>query len=357
MRPAAFAAVALATATATAVVAPAAPAPRPVLPRLLAASGNGSGDWEIYVVDPDTRKATNVTNHPAADAEPCWSPDGKRIAFVSDRSGAAEVWVMAADGTGPKQLTRGADLGPVTEELRVGTKLRWSPDGRRIAFVGGKAAKENVFTVDPGTGAVVQVTADEFPSAEPDWSPDGTRLLYTYFRDGQYALRMANPDGSGRREVTDEDGGDEGAWSPDGRRVAFVSLRGNRGFQLYTIAPAGGEVTDLKTFPARAMNAHPRWSPDGKTIAFGEWEEVEKGRVQVAVVGADGAGYKVLTADAAHAHPRWSPDGRSLSYGRYPDQHGYFRNRQQAALVVGDADGKNARDVLTGYGSAEWKPK
>jgi Tol biopolymer transport system component len=72
--------------------------------------------------------------------------------------------------------------------------------------------------------------------------------------------------------------------------------------------------------------------------------------LQIAVVGADGTGQKVITSKATHVYARWSPDGKSLAYARMTEN-------QSPALVVSDPDGGNARELIHGYGSGEWRPK
>jgi Tol biopolymer transport system component len=327
----------------------AASAPNSGPPRLLAASSNHTGNWEIYLVHPDTGETKNLTNHKARDTDPAWSPDGKRIAFISDRVGQAEIWVMDADGGNPR---------PLSAETAGCSGLRWSPDGKRIAFVIEKDGNRDIYTAETSGGKVTRLTDDEFPSGQPAWSPDGSKLAYTYFqeRTPKWSLHTMNADGSGTRDIGGPGGGLEAEWSPDGNRIAFVSLRNDEGYRLHTLKPDGTDVRDLHTAASPIANASPRWSPDGKTIAFAEWDFGKK-MIQVAVVGADGTGYKVLTSKAPHAHPRWSPDGKSLSYGRFPNPYGTFEDQRPAVLIVSDAGGKNPRELLRGYGSAEWRPQ
>src|SRR4051794_21571521 len=84
----------------------AAPAPKGGLPRTLVVSSNKDGNWEIYLVHAGTGETKRLTDHKANDTDPVWSPDGKRIAFISDREDGPNVWTMAADGTDLQQLTK-----------------------------------------------------------------------------------------------------------------------------------------------------------------------------------------------------------------------------------------------------------
>src|SRR4051794_33886107 len=84
----------------------AAPAPKAGPPRVIAVASNKGGNWDIYLVQPGTGEVKNLTQSKAANSNPVWSPDGKRIAFASDREGGLDIWTMAADGTDVQQLTK-----------------------------------------------------------------------------------------------------------------------------------------------------------------------------------------------------------------------------------------------------------
>jgi TolB protein len=313
---------------------------------VLVVASNKGGNWDIYLVQPGTGETKNLTDHKARDIDPVWSPDGRRIAFVSDREGVPDIWTMAADGTDVRQLTK---------KQGSCSALKWSPDGSRIAFVS-SAPRDNIHTVEVATGKVVQITTDPAAARQPAWSPDGKKLSYaSYF--GQYSTFTVNPDGTGNAKLTDGSGGLDAAWSPDGSRVAYtVYLYGQKpGFHLFTVNSDGKGKKQLPASPNTFGNVFPQWSPDGTKIAFGE---LVNGLVQVAVVNADGGDVKVLTKGdgVAHEYIRWSPDGKSLSYLRT------YRSPQKKdtpiALLVSDADGANAKELLTHVGgTGEWKPK
>lgn len=97
---------------------------------------------EIFVMDADGRNEVNLTRHPSFDGYPAWSPDGKRIAFASDRTGFFQIWVMAADGTGLRSLT------PDQKPGQQSTKPNWSSDGRRILYARGEDEDVHIYEVD-----------------------------------------------------------------------------------------------------------------------------------------------------------------------------------------------------------------
>jgi Tol biopolymer transport system component len=323
-----------------ACVASSAPAPKPGLPRLLVVSSNKGGNWDIYLVQPTTGETKNLTEHKATDTDPVWSPDGKKIAFVSDRFGSREIWLMNANGTEPKALTEKSG-GP--------SNLRWSPDGSRIAFVSPRNTVDQIFTAETATGKIAQLTKEQSPIRQPAWSPDGKKLSYSSYI-GRYSTHVMNADGSDKTKLTGNDGGLDAAWSPDGKQVAFTAIVGQpQGWRLYTISADGKNQKQLTKNPNTYGNVYPQWSPDGSKISFGE---LVNNVLQVAVVNADGTGLKVITSKHQHAYTRWSPDGKSISYTR-------FEAGKPAALWVSDLDGENTKELLTHVAqpAAEWKPK
>jgi TolB protein len=317
----------------------AAPIPKSGPPRALAVASNKSGNWEIYLVQPETGESKNLTDDRGADTEPAWAPDGRRLAFASDRGGSHEIWTMKLDGSDARQLTQKSG-GP--------SNLRWSPDGKRIAFVSAKSGRDNVYVAEAATGKVAQLTDTALPSRQPSWSPDGKKISYTTV-GGRWNGHAVNADGSESKQVSGNLGAVDMAWSPKGDRIAFTDVRQVNGWRLFVMDADGRNARPLNKNGNTYGYVYPQWSPDGKRISYGEMVD---GVVQVGVVGADGSGATVITSKHRHLYTRWSPDGKSLSYCR-------MEAGKPVVLVVSDPDGRNAKDVLGGVASApaEWRPK
>lgn len=148
---------------------------------------------------------------------PAWSPDGKRLAFVSTHDGNQEIYTSAVDGS---------EVVRVTQSPGIDTHPCWTPDGTRLVFASDRfGGLEIVSTRTDGTD-LVRLTkssgVDDFPAV----SPDGSRIAFSSNRDGQFEIYVMRVDGSGAANLTRWPGRDTmPAWHPDGRRLCFVSDR------------------------------------------------------------------------------------------------------------------------------------
>lgn len=233
--------------------------------RRIAFTSIRDGNAEVYVMDADGSGARNLTRHPAHDSAPAWSPDGTRILFVSDRNGDREqcrgcgyynvdIYVMDADGSSVQQLTFDPGMG-------AGTPA-WSPDGRAIAFASAADGFPGIFAMDADGGNARRVSHDERPAWSPAWSPDGTRIAYIQSddEDGTHVGVMA-ADGGGARQLTHVTAWHETpTWSPDGTRIAFgrlgdVPMR----YDIFAVWVETGVEEQLTFDPTDEMS--PSWAP------------------------------------------------------------------------------------------------
>ena len=144
--------------------------------------------YDLYVMDTDGKNPIKLTKGRASDAGADWSPDGKKIAFISTRDGDYEVYVMDADGENTIQLTNspGFDLNPC-----------WSPDGMKIAFTSQRKGIYDVYVMNADGSNLLNLTKHRKEDRHPSWSPDGMKIAFTSDRhSGAYDIYVMNADGT-----------------------------------------------------------------------------------------------------------------------------------------------------------------
>lgn len=260
-------------------------------------------DWrpDLYRLDRDG-SSTLLVESTAWDIYPDWSPDGRQIAFQSDRTGGdAEIWLAEADGSDPMRLTRGPG--------RYQGSPRWSPDGRWIAFDSYSEGRADVWTIGAEGSGLRQITRDPANETTPTWSRDGRVLYFTSNRTGRDEIWRIAVGGGPEEQVTHE-GGDLALESADGetlfyRRsdrtlVARPTAGGDERTILGCVEEKSYAVAPLGVFYIDCAGADAR--PRERTLRF--WQ------------GATGRDRRIATLETS-----WvgglapSPDGATIIYG------------------------------------------
>ncbi len=221
--------------------------------RLIAFTSDREGNSKIYLMELETRVVRRLTDDGPA-REPTWSPDGRRVAFVSGPgAGAAQaLWIIGADGSGRRKLAEHA------------ASPRWSPTGSRIAFVAAGAA---LTVVDAESGSVRRIA---HPAGDVAWSRGGTRLAFLGSGRRPLQVMAVAQDGTGLTDLTHNDRFNSNpAWSRDGNWIAFVSggcqspvlpcFETNH--EVYVMRKDGSDAVKLTRGVAWAT--FPEWSPQG----------------------------------------------------------------------------------------------
>jgi Tol biopolymer transport system component len=312
--------------------------------------------FDVYLLPVEGGEPVPVTDHPADDRNPIWTPDGKILLFRSNRSlGQEGLWAQSiAEGkpSGEPYLVKG--------EIGRTRLLSLSNDGR-LLFASASGA-ERIYSValDATTrqpaAPPVQLTRDGTGGTSPVWSPDGRRIAYVSRADParEPVLRVLSADGGDDREVVRVHGtfNDPLAWALDNEHVYVMERNPDTGPGIYSISTSTGERKPVLL--DQKLAGHLSCSPDGRQLAFVRLVE----RPQIFLADADGKNVRQLTFDEATSafYPTWSPDGKQIAFYRYVRSGG-----ARMGLVILTLDGGALTEVVGGSrGSSEvfnfWEP-
>ncbi len=241
------------------------------------------GALDIWRMRASGRDPKPLTTDEAPDADPRFSPDGRRILYTTLRGGFPEVWVMGRDGSDPKKVT-------------AGSQGSWSPDGGSIVFIRDNQA----FVRELSSGTERRVTPESWERCGvPAWSPDGKRLAVASRHTGQIGVYLLGLDG---KDAAPLDAGEPACtpcWSRDGKRVLVQTVKGH-----VHQAEVGGKGSEQVTFGADVQHDG-RYSPDGSMLLFARAPGTE-GPWQVCVMKLDGGeDFVRLTTEGSNSLADW----------------------------------------------------
>ena len=344
--------------------------PNSARPHLLFVSDDSAGDSVLTIMtEGRTRTLLRAPDRGVIDYSV--SPDYRRVAVVVSRANQWDIVVVNLDGTRTVTLTD----DPALEQ-----RPTWSPDGQTLAFVSTadpdtqciqQTCSSDIYTIDADGTNRRQLTTDPEADREPAWSPDGTRIAFLrgcvdIVKECTQVLYLMQADGRNQTPVLDaagapirEEFASTPSWSGDGRQIiVYIHRRGENG--AFAIPTAGGSPLKLHAFtwtqePATIYEYGFRRSADGTRIVFirqtGECQ-VDPCTRHIYVMNADGSSKRQLTYDGTeNTYPVWSPDGQQILF---------ISNREGTwGMYKMDADGNDQRQLvqnLDGFSQPLWLP-
>jgi TolB protein len=228
-----------------------------------------------------------------------------KIAYVSQKGKAKEIYVADYDGHNPHAFTHNDSINLFPN---------WAPDNSKLTFVSYRTGKPEINIYSYIDGSRVPFPMFNTLASTPAISPDGKKIVYSLRTPrGDTDLFVSNLDGSGRRNITNNPAIDNApTWSPSGRQIAFESDRYGKTNQIYICDADGTNIRRI--IKERGDAGAPVWSPDGRYLVF-QWKPRKSTRYDLFIVeSAGGQIYQLTSNSGSNESPSWAPDGRHLAF-------------------------------------------
>lgn len=255
---------------------------------LIAFENEEKGDYnfELFIMNADGTAVTQLTENPGYDGGPSFSTDMKKIAYSGTINGKVQIVIFDLESY---------LMGKTVEPLILTNEGNnyypdWSPDGKTIAFNSDRDGAFKIYTMN-SDGTDQKVFIDHLEAAFPSWSPDGKKIAFNATYDGTKEICIMNVDGSDFKRLTDNTNDDQfPTWSPDGQRIAYSSSTNATNFDI-SIMDQNGE-NSMTLIKDVGLDELPKWSPDGKQILF---RSAITGSDQLTLMNMDGTNVHALT--------------------------------------------------------------
>jgi len=250
----------------------------------------------------------------ASNLRPAWSPDGKRVAYQSNKDGTFHIYVMDADGGNTKQVSSGNDVDD--------RHPAWSPDGNAIAVDSGDATHREIWIIDVNSQRRTQVTKNGQIASFPSWSPDGKRLAFYVYAGGTMDVWTSSRDGSGSVKMTTDLASEANSqctfachsvrWSPDNTRIAFSDGDLSRVLVMSAVQPG----TPTVITPEGERNHFPIFLSSGQILYITEHLSIDKAWTDVWVQAPESTTQRDQLAEGILAQGPFdfSPDASQLLF-------------------------------------------
>jgi len=271
-----------------------------------------------------------------------------KIAYVMYEKNSSYIYVMDHDGLNKKKLTNGS-------------MPCWSPDGKKIAFAAKKDGNRDIFYMNADGSNITRLTTNPGDDVNPSWSPDGSMIAFNSERSGSSQIWRTNvTKGDGKetwgynltkltQDTPHKRVNNYHSWSPNGLWLVFEADRDRDDPEIYLANAVDGTNQQRLTF-TRALDEVPSWSPDSKQIIFSSdmHGEPKSGNYDIYIMNIDGSNLRRLTkTDEQASNPSMSPDSTRIVYDLFKDE--------ESKIYVINKDGSNT--VCLGKGSnPAWSP-
>ncbi|HEV7903867.1 MAG TPA: carboxypeptidase regulatory-like domain-containing protein [Pyrinomonadaceae bacterium] len=256
------------------------------------ASNRSAAQFDIFIMNPDGSGQTNISDNPADDRAPSFSPNGTKIVFESDRDGNDEIYSMNADGSFQTRLTN---------DTNFDYEPAFSPDGEKIVFTSERSGNAEIYVMNSDGSGLVNLSNHPDGDAEASFSPDGSKIVFVSTRDGgDGEVYLMNADGTNQTRLT-ANGGVSPSFSPDGSKITFTT--GGSGVGNAIALMNSGGANEVALTNNAASDEQSAFSPDNTKIVF---ESDRDGNKEIYVMNPNGTAQTRLTNDgASDAEATW----------------------------------------------------
>jgi TolB protein len=258
-------------------------------------TSTGTGNarrFQLYIADADGEQPHMIATSHEPLMSPAWSPDGRRLAFVGFDHGYSAIYVQTPD-TG--------ELKRFVGERGINGAPAWSPDGTKLAVTLSFEHNPDIYVIDVATGARNRITTDPAIDTEAAWSPDGKTLAWASDRGGQPQIYTAPSTGGPQTRLTFQGVRNEDpAFSPDGKTLALVNVDGSG----YRIGLLDLQTHVLKIISDGPLDEHPRFAPNGQVVIY--TTQGPRGE-ELKTASVDGRVHQTLSQPGNVREPSWSP--------------------------------------------------
>ena len=262
----------------------------PIFTSKIAFISDRDGNRELYIMDYDGMNQMRLTYTKGMEMLPAWSHNGEMIAYTSFRKGNPDLYIRHIyEGRDELVASGGSNITP-----------DFSPDDKFLLYSSSLPGNYEIYLYDLRTKQKRRLTFSYGSDLTPKWSPDGEKILFSSDRSGSPQLYIMDSDGKNPRRITFQGSYNASPdWAPDGDRIIYVSRVLGR-FNLYMLFLSTSQVVKLTS--GMAMNENPCFSPDGRHIVF---SSNRSGKYQIYIMDYDGKNLRQLTSKGNNLMPSW----------------------------------------------------